>query len=411
MKILYLAHRIPYPPNKGDKIRSFNEIKYLSQKNEVDLICLADDKKDLVYVKELEKICGKVSVFFLDKKTALLRGFLSLLKNRPISAGYFYLSGVQNVFDKWIKESDYDAVLCFCSPMAEYVFRCGYQKKLKDIHLAMDFCDLDSDKWNQYSKNSSFIKKRIYKKESKLLSEYEKKVNKFFDNSFFVSSPEAELFKSKFPECKNVYSIPNGVDYDFFSFDKKRENVYLKKNAFSPVMVFTGAMDYYANIDAVLWFAKKIFPAIKEKYPDSIFCIAGSNPSDEVSELEKSNGIIVTGFVEDIRPYYQHADISVIPLRIARGIQNKVLEAMSMGKAVVSTTKALEGINATKNEVFNADFEDEFAQKIMELFENMELREKTGKNARNFVEKNFSWKVSMSDLERKLSAGKKYDKK
>jgi sugar transferase (PEP-CTERM/EpsH1 system associated) len=411
MKILYLAHRIPYPPNKGDKIRSFNEIKYLSKNNDIDLICLADEKKDMAYSRELEKICGKVSVFFLEKKTALLRGFLFLLKNRPISVGYFYLSTFQKTFDKWIEESDYDAVLCFCSPMAEYLFRSQYKKKLEDFVLALDFCDLDSDKWSQYSKNSSFIKREIYKKESKLLFEYEKKVNKLFDHSFFVSSPEAELFKSKFPSFKNVQSIPNGVDYEFFSFDEKREDVFLRKNKLSPVMVFTGAMDYYANIDGVVWFAKEIFPIIKEKYPDSIFCIAGSNPSKEVLELEKIKGVVVTGFVEDIRPYYQYADISVIPLRIARGLQNKVLEAMSMGKAVVSTSKALEGINASTKEVFNADYEDEFAEKIIELFENRALREKTGKNARNFVENKFSWIFSMSDLAKKISVGKNYAKK
>ncbi|MHA2033183.1 MAG: hypothetical protein ACW99Q_27760, partial [Candidatus Kariarchaeaceae archaeon] len=239
MKILYLAHRIPYPPNKGDKIRSFNEIKYLSHTNEIDLACLADDPTDLNHKADLEKFCNRMFVQPLNRTASKLKGMLSLIAGKSISVGYFWHRKLQSVVNHCLSEKEYEAIICFSSPMAEYVFRstlfnqrfsnfeienpknkfCNLQSAIRNPLLIMDFCDLDSDKWRQYSEQTKFPLNVIYKLEFKRLLKYEKKVNQTFNHSIFVSQNEAKLFSNLYPEAKNINVIPNGVDTEYFSPD------------------------------------------------------------------------------------------------------------------------------------------------------------------------------------------------
>lgn len=399
MKILYLAHRIPYPPNKGDKIRSFNEIKYLSTSHEIDLVCLADNPDDLRFQKDLEKYCNRVFVLPFRTTQAKLKGFANLAAGKAISVGYFYSKKIRQIVDKWMADTDYDAIICFSSPMAEYIFRSEFINSFKTPHfsrskprLVMDFCDVDSDKWLQYSQRSKFPYNLIYRIENKRLLEYEKKINKAFDHSVFVSGQEADLFFKLFPKAKNVGVIPNGVDHEYFS----------PQTATDPTnqLMFAGAMDYFANIDGVKWFCEKIFPKIKADYPKVQFYIVGNNPQTAVQELEKNKDVIVTGFVEDIRPYYQAADITVIPLRLARGVQNKVLEAMSMGKAVVTTFAAIQGITAVPGEhLLVADNPDDFADTVSILLKDKDLRTQLGTSARQFVKSHYNWQTNMKRFE------------
>lgn len=396
MKILYLAHRIPYPPNKGDKIRSFNEIRYLSQKHEIDLICLADTPEDLRFEENLKKYCRRVFVLPFDTTPAKIRGLIRLLAGGAISAGYFYLKNMQKVVNEWLSDTDYDAVICFSSPMAEYLFR---SKQLNTSHLThntvfiMDFCDLDSDKWRQYSTQSVFPLNLIYRMEYKRLLEYEKKINAAVDHSVFISRQEAELFYELYPKAKNISVIANGVDSEYFAPASESEEIAQR-------LMFAGAMDYHANIDGVQWFSKTIFSAIRVVYPSAQFYIVGSKPAPKVQELAKLQGVSVTGFVEDIRPYYHAAQICVIPLRLARGVQNKVLEAMSAGKAVVTTSAAIRGISpVSDNCLMVSDTPEEFAEKVLILLENDALRKTLGKNAREFVKRRYDWQTNMNKFE------------
>ncbi len=394
-KILYLSHRIPYPPNKGDKIRSFNEIKYLSANHTVDLIALADDPDDLKYTRDLEKYCGRVKIFPLNRTIAKLKGIISLLAGQSISQGYFYDKRFQDTFDKWTGHEQYDNVICFSSPMAEYLFRARIPVRDIANTLIMDFCDLDSDKWRQYASKTDFPLSFIYRKEAKRLFEFEKKINRFFGRSVFVSSGEAELFLKYYPEAKNICIVSNGVDHEFFDPEKTD----MSQSFPSPMLVFSGAMDYYANVDGVVWFADKILPEIKKQVPDIKFYIVGSNPDTRVKALEKDHSIIVTGFVKDIREYYKAADICVIPLRIARGVQNKVLEAMAMAKPVISTSHAVQGISMEAKKIL--EIEDEpagFAAKTIELLRNKIRREKFGIAARSFILQYYNWNSNLTGL-------------
>ena len=394
-RILYLCHRIPYPPNKGDKIRSFNEIKYLSKKNTIDLITLADDPKDLRYTENLKKYCRQIKVFPLNKKLAKAKGLVTLLSGQSITQGYFYQKQFQNTFNTWTSSEQYDALICFSSPMAEYMFKAVKKQDIPKT-LIMDFCDLDSDKWSQYSRQTAFPLNILYKTEARRLLQFEKKINKAFNRSIFVSQKEADLFLNYHPHAKNIQIISNGVDTQYFDPDKTQ----LTQIFPSPMLIFSGAMDYYANVDGVTWFADKILPEIKKEIPGIKFYIVGSNPAPDIQELERDPSIIVTGFVKDIREYYKAADLCIIPLRIARGIQNKVLEAMAMGKAVISTSQAVQGINPEVKKVLELeDNPQKLAGKVIDLLNHNKLRRKhIGTAARDFILQHHNWNKNLRDL-------------
>lgn len=413
MKILYIAHRIPYPPNKGDKIRTFNEIKHLSASHEIDLACLADNPEDMKYKRNLEKYCKKVKIIPLNTKLAKLKSLFALFHNAPLSVTYFYSRLLQKRINNWLSSTQYDAVICFCSAMAEYVFRSSASNPSLNSNspvLIMDFCDLDSDKWGQYAKRSRFPLNIIYKIENKRLFEYEKHINSIFHHSVFVSQREKDLFLELYPSARNITAIPNGVDYEYFSPTAKFDTLNSKNSHPDPVLVFTGAMDYYANVEGITWFCYEILPGIRKFFPKAQFYIVGSNPVAKVKELEKIKGVTVTGFVDDIRPYYQFADVCVVPLRIAAGIQNKILEAMSMGKPVVTTAKALEGIHAVSGEqIWVEDKSSNFSDAVIILLKALEQRKALGAKARVFIKEKYNWKINMNIFENLLSSRNSMD--
>ena len=422
MKILYLAHRIPFPPNKGDKIRSFNEIKYLSKNHEIHLACLADDPKDLKYEDDLKAFCKSTNVVLINPRLAKLKSIFYLLTNQSLTIPYFYSRKLQRTIDHLLLTNDYDAIFCFSSPMAEYVFKSRvlspqsivHRRRAKDLQpstkgyrprtkLIMDFVDVDSDKWTQYSKYARFPKSWIYALEGRRLADYEKKVAESFDYSIFVTDPEVKIFENKSPHIKNITAIPNGVDLDFFSPTFSQEQATRNQPPATgnqqPVIVFTGAMDYYANIDGVVWFTKEVLPLIKKEIPNVRFYIVGSNPTKEVIELSGNNGVTVTGYVPDTREYLRRATVVVVPLRIARGIQNKILEAMAMGIPVVATPRAFEGIEAKPDrDLMLGEDVEKIAEGVIKLIKEVFLRKSLGKNARRVIESNYCWTKNLEKL-------------
>ncbi len=395
MKILYLAHRIPYPPNKGDKIRSFNHVKYLAARHELDLICLVDDPRDLSGADALNSLCRRVHVSEFNKFQSKLKGLVSMLKGHSISSGYFYLDAVQRVFDLWLDDHDYDAIICFSSPMAEYIFKSkSLQLTSKRPKLIMDFCDVDSDKWQQYAQNAKFPLNVLYRTENQRLASFERKVYQEFDHSLLISDKEQELFRNVCPDTTKVTVVRNGVDFDYFCPGLTDEG---KVGANGPVIAFMGAMDYHANVDGVRWFCLKVLPRVQVKFPNLRLLIVGSNPVAAVQKLNRLPGVEVTGFVDDIRDYYRMADLCVVPLRLARGVQNKILEAMAMSKAVVTTSRANDGVQAHDGtHLLVADSADIFSKSIVKLISNSTLRHQLGSNARGFIVNNYDWQKIMA---------------
>jgi sugar transferase (PEP-CTERM/EpsH1 system associated) len=407
MKILYLAHRIPYPPNKGDKIRSFNEIKYLAENHTIDLICLADDPEDLQHQEALQKYCRKVFVHPVNTGWSKVRGIIDFCLGKTISAAYFYRHPVQKTFNHWLETEDYDAIICFSSPMAEYIFKSKLLKTAgkggvsKRPKLIMDFCDVDSDKWLQYAQKEAFPLKQVYQAENFRLQAYETQVYKTFDASTVASQKEKGLFLQVCPAAENMVVLPNGVDTEYFSPQSTQPAEQLTDES---ALVFTGAMDYHANVDGVCWFCEHIFPAVRKQYENARFYIVGRNPAPAVEKLGTLPGVHVIGNVADIRPWYQKAAVFVVPMRLGRGVQNKVLEAMAMGRPVVSTSKANDGIGALDGEhLIIADSADNFARAVTGLLQDHNRQKILGVNARNFVLAENTWEEHMARLENLLT--------
>jgi sugar transferase (PEP-CTERM/EpsH1 system associated) len=268
-----------------------------------------------------------------------------------------------------------------------------YVRHIHSAQRVIDFVDVDSDKWRQYAETKPWPLSWIYQRESTLLQNYEKDVAQEFDKSTFVSLKEAALFKMMMPEVADkVDYFNNGVDTDYFSPIHQFPNPYTTDNR---ILVFTGAMDYWANIDAVEWFVQKVFPIVRSQVADIKFYIVGSNPAARVLALTKIPGVTVTGKVEDIRPYLKYASIAIAPLRIARGIQNKVLEAMAMGKRVILSPQAMEGIQAIDGEeLYVATDEITFAGKIINLISEESDVEMNA--ARSRILSDYTWSASFT---------------
>ncbi len=391
-ELLYLTHRVPYPPNKGDKIRSFHLLRHLSQHYRVHLGTFVDDEADWQHVETAKSFCGESHFARLTPSTARLRSLTGLLTGQALTLPYYHNAGMQHWVNDLLANKPIKRILVFSSAMAQYV------KQAQGMKRVIDFVDIDSDKWTQYAKSKRWPLSWLYRREGKLLLRYEREVAKEFDASMFVSREEAELFKQLAPECadKTGY-FSNGVDTEYFSPEREYPNPYLDGEQ---ALVFTGAMDYWPNVDAVRWFAEEIFPAVYAALPQTRFYIVGSRPTALVRELARLPGITVTGTVADIRPYLAHARLAVAPLRIARGLQNKVLEAMAMAKPVLASPQAAEGIQAIQgNELHVAASAQEFWQKILTL-----LMEKTcGKAARARILADYDWDSCLAQVDALLA--------
>jgi len=389
--ILYLVHRIPYPPNKGDKIRSFHLLQYLTRHYRVFLGAFVDDQDDWQHVNTLEDQCEGVFLRNLIPYRAKIKSLTALLGGDALTLPYYRDSAMQSWVDKVLSTQPVDSVVVFSSAMAQYVMAHEHKRYRRII----DFVDVDSDKWRQYSEKKQWPMSWLYGREGRCLLRFEQKVAHEFDKSLFVSDSEAQHFLTLAPQSGDkVGYFNNGVDADYFSPEHEYKTPYTSGEN---VLVFTGSMDYWANIEAVIWFVKDVFPLIKSAVPDACFYIVGANPSDSVSRLAMIDGVYVTGRVDDVRPYIAYATAAVAPLRIARGIQNKVLEAMAMAKPVLTTTVAMEGIVACAGkDLVVADDAAEMAEAAVKLLRSQgEVVNTMGQAARHFVLEQYSWSASL----------------
>lgn len=385
--LLFLVHRIPYPPNKGDKIRSYHFLKHLISKYNVYLGTFVDDTNDWKYTEKVDALCAETHYEELKPFQSKVKSVQGFLTGDALSLPYYKNQKMQNWVNDTIKTHSIKKVLIFSSVMAQFI------ENRNDVEIVVDFVDVDSDKWLQYAEKKQGIARWIYQRESKYLLAYEQKIAEIAKKSLFVSEQEAALFKALTPSLtEKIGHINNGVDVDYFSPDLKFDSLFHDENA----IVFTGAMDYWANVDAVTWFANNVFPQILQKNPKTTFYIVGSKPTKDVLSLANEN-VIVTGFVDDVRPYLSFAKLVIAPLRIARGIQNKVLEAMAMGKYVVATSSAFEGIPCNEKLAISiVDDANIMANKVSELLENNFV---VVSNAnRDFVKEKFSWEQNVNQL-------------
>lgn len=385
LSILFLAHKIPYPPNKGDRIPTYHRVKFLAERHKISLVFPCFYKEELKYVDELKKYCASVDTVLINPLWAKFKALFYILSRTPLTLPYFYSFILHKKIFRRIKEEKFDLIYVYSSSMGQYVLN------VRNIPKIIDFADIDSHKWLQYAKHTLPPHSLIYYLEWLKLRRYEQLLSRKFEHSVVISENEKNIFCAD-NQNKEASVVANGVDYEYFKpnpapYDPKR-------------IVFLGAMDYFANVDGVLYFYKKILPLIRKEVSDIKFYIVGSRPAQAISQLKKDKNVTVTGFVEDVRPYLKSSCVSIVPLRIAQGLQNKVLEAMAMGVPVVSTSQAIKGIGPEiGKEVLCGDNDSDFAHNVIALIKNQDLRQQIGQNGRRLVETKYSWNGNLQKLE------------
>ena len=391
MKILFLAHRTPYPPDKGDKVRSFHLLSYLAKRHDVSLVYYVDDRRDFAHAPYLRSLCtGQAIAVGLNRSLAKCRALFSLLTGRSFTEGYYSSGSFRRALERALRDGPFDAVFAFSSAMAPYARPVGANIKI------IDFVDVDSDKWGQLAKISTSPVSFLYGLEQKRLCRLEVEISGWAQWSLFVSAAEADLFRKQGGQGA-IEFLPNGTNLELRRLP--RDSVPAQSadrtgpdQAGPAKIIFVGTMDYYPNVDAVQYFAKDIFPLIRKKFPHAVFQIVGRSPTKAVRRLRDIDGVQVVGEVDDIRAYLVQADLSVAPMRVARGVQNKVLEAMAMGVPVVASPSATQGIEVFEgDEVLIGSSPEEFAFKVITLLADAELRRAITKRAWKKMKQLYNW--------------------
>ncbi|MBC7004738.1 TIGR03087 family PEP-CTERM/XrtA system glycosyltransferase [Photobacterium sp. BZF1] len=392
--LLYLCHRIPYPPNKGDKITTFNILKFLNRYYDVYVGCFIDDPHDKQYKDKVKELCKDCFFVDLNPLMAKVKGLTAFGKGEPITLPYYYNTKMLNWVNTIIPRHHITKAFIYSGCMAQYVLT----PETEGIRKVMQFADIDSDKWRQYAEASNVFMRSVYMREYRTLSDYEKLVADKFSISCFISDTEADMFREMVTADiqPKVQTLSNGIDSDYFSpsassilsedFELEHENY----------IVFTGAMDYRPNIETVNWFTEYIWPKVIEQCPDSKFYIVGSSPPKQVLDLMNTPGVVVTGRVDDVRPYLLYSKAAVAPMKMARGIQNKILEAMAMERPVMTTSLGVEGIDDyPSNDLFVTDSNLEMTKWIIEK---LSEASNSASDSRKWLEDNFSWEAKLNPL-------------
>jgi len=390
MKILFLAHRIPYPPNKGEKIRAFQELKFLGGRHTVDLFCFADSDEEADHREALKSFCRHIYVETRSTARIGVGAVRCFLRGEPLSCGFFFSSKFRAKIQHALATTAYDAIFVFCSSMAQYLPR------PVPVPVVLDFVDIDSAKWAQYARRSRPPLSWLFAREARELARYEQEWARASSSTVVTTRREASLLSRE--GISGVEVVGNGVDIPPVKIDALPEEIRLLQ----PYVLFVGTMDYLPNVDAVEYFAKDILPLIRGHHPELKFVVVGRDPARRVRKLVHKPSIVVTGTVAAVEPYLVGATVVVAPFRIAQGIQNKLLEALAAGKPIVSTSGPAAAIGASHGEMLLvADTSQDFASAIVALLEDPKLYDRFTKGV-DFVHRNFSWHENLNRLEQLL---------
>ncbi len=386
-EILFLAHRVPYPPNRGDKIRSWHLLRTMANIAPVHVCALWDDQRDLEHLDFLRTTVASVQVAPANpsKLSAMAR---AMITGNSASVSACWNPRLQDCVNQILLERPIKTVFAFSGQMAQFV-----PEDRETRRFVMDFVDMDSAKFEAFGGFAN-------RQEAKRLFAFEKSVAERADVSLFVSEAEAGLFRRKTDLGPDrVIALENGIDLDAFDPAQSYEPV---GQGSGPLIVFTGQMDYRPNVDAVCGFARDILPSIRAVHPDARFAIVGRNPAPELAVLTALPGVLVTGEVADARQWLAAADVVVAPLMLARGVQNKVLEAMAMAKPVVASPAAAEGIDATEMVVADASAQ---ADAVIALLKAPVAAGNLGEAARARMIARYSWESRLANLPAILGFG------
>ncbi|MCF8297402.1 MAG: glycosyltransferase [Saprospiraceae bacterium] len=381
MKILVLLPRVPYPLEKGDKLRAFHQVKQLSKNNEIILCALNDSKLHIDAIVKLKPFCESIYFINISLCRRLVNIVKALFNGNPLQIGYFYNNKAQRRIDSIIKEKNPEHIYCQLIRTAEYV-------KNLNIPKTLDYQDVFSAGIERRIEKAKGLKKILFKLEHNRLLKYEEEIFDYFNNKTIISKPDQQLIPHI--ERDKIHIIPNGVDYDFFKpFESEKKYDIL----------FTGNMGYPPNINSVVFLAKKILPEVHKKNPEVNLVIVGANPHISVKAL-KSEKIIVTGWVKDMREFYAQSKIFIAPMQIGTGLQNKLLESMAMKLPCITSNLANDALCAENGkEILIGNSHEDYAKLIISLLENPVNAKEVAVAGYKFVHANYDWEKATQKLE------------
>ena len=385
MRILFLAQRVPYPPDRGDRISTYHEIRILARRHRIHVACLAESAEEAESVGPLREICETVDVAVLPRWRSKLQAGSLAASPLPLTLPFYFSPTLAAKVAYRVATAGIDLVHAFSSSTAQYVDPYGHLPRI------MQFADLDSIKWRQMGRMERPPMAWVYAAEAVRLLWYERSIASRYDRCLVVTEEEREEMMRWVPLARSAVAA-NGVDVDYFAPSPEPPE--------EDHLVFVGVMDYYPNEEGMEYFCREVLPLVRRERPGCKLTIVGSKPTDKVKALGLTPGVTVTGRVEDIRPYMARATLAVVPLRLARGVQNKVLEAMSMGMAVVASTAAFRGVEAVAG--VHALVEDEpgpMADAVVALLRDPQRRREMGEASRRVMQERYSWEAQVAKLE------------
>ena len=377
-RVIYVTHRVPFPPDKGDRIRNYHVLLALGEVAEVHLVALADEPVSDETRKKLGELCARVEIVPVSRRRWLRAG-LSALGGGSLSQGLFREPAAAARLKTWAEEMPGAPVVVSASPLADYLTELpGERRKV------VDMVDVDSQKWLDFAAAKRGVKSRVYRLEARRLRKLEAALPRQVDAVTLVSVAEAKVY-DEFAGQGAATVATNGVDLDYYAAVPPGALV-------SRAVAFVGAMDYLPNVDAAVWFADEVWPRVRVNYPDAEFRVVGRRPAPAVARLASRDGVVVTGDIADVRPSVATAMGAVVPMRLSRGLQNKVLEAMAMAKPVIASPAAVAALDVTpKEHLLLATTPHEWVAAVGVLFDSADRRRELGASARDYVEKRHDW--------------------
>ena len=376
MKILYLSLRFPYPPHSGDKIRTYNVLKHLSQRHSVSFVSFALSPQEAGRTGQLREYCDQVETVEFSKLNAWRNCILYSSFSEPLQISYWHSRKMQRQINQMMDRNSYDLIHVQFFRMAQYV------TKFTDNHKVLDSCDSYALNLSRRARLDRSLSWPLLKIEANRVKVYETEIARWFDRVTMVSSLDRDCLLSVNRDIP-ISVVPMGVDLEYYQPGNEE---------YGPNLLFTGTIKYFPNSDAILYFYNEIFPLVKNAVPNVKFYVVGNYPPRKIKKLVPNGDIVVTGHVEDVRPYFDKSAVFVCPLRSGSGMQAKILEAMAMGVPVVTTSMGFEAIDAVSGkDIIIADNAKKFAQEVVKLLKDRDWRQSVAQNARRLVEEKYGW--------------------